>query len=101
MLLSRQDGVVAISMVEEGYRKEKQAKEAIEKEIKSSFLPELEDVDDALDGGADENRLLPMMNKIWPFLVLCMKNNTSVVSHLFCLHSNFVYALEDFLMKTL
>jgi len=31
----------------------------------------------------DENRLLPAMNKIWPYLILCMKNKVSLVGDWF------------------
>ncbi|CAA7394168.1 unnamed protein product [Spirodela intermedia] len=74
-----EDGIVAISKVEDAYKSEERTKEAIERQIQSSLFQDLQDITDASDGGGtDENRLLPMMNKIWPYLVLCMKNRTSV-----------------------
>lgn len=78
---------MAISKVEHAYKSEKRTKEAIERQIHSSLFQDLQDITDASDGGSDENRLLPMMNKIWPYLVLCMKNRTSVVRFLVFLES--------------
>ncbi|XP_078436931.1 ARM repeat superfamily protein [Wolffia australiana] len=75
-----EDGITAVSKVEEAYKREKEAKETIEKLILSSSNPDLQDLINTSEDGPDENRLLPMMNKIWPFLVLCMKNNRSSVA---------------------
>ncbi|KAL8136555.1 hypothetical protein V2J09_002556 [Rumex salicifolius] len=67
-------GVTTLSFVEAAYKFEKQTKEAM-KEVASlcSFF-HLEDTLDAADEGTDENRLLPAVNKIWPFLVACARN---------------------------
>lgn len=41
---------------------------------------DLKDALDADENVADENRLLPAMNKIWPFLVSCFKSENQLVS---------------------
>jgi hypothetical protein len=73
------DGIVALAKVEEAYKHEKETKEAIEEMIRSCSLYPLQDTLDAADEGTDENRLLPAMNKIWPFLVVCIRNRNTVV----------------------
>ncbi|KDP40201.1 hypothetical protein JCGZ_02199 [Jatropha curcas] len=73
-----QDGITTLAKVEEAYRHEKEAKETIEEVIRSYSLYQLEDTLDAAEDGADENRLLPAMNKIWPFLITCVKNKNPV-----------------------
>lgn len=70
---------MALAKVEEAYRHEKETKEAIEEVIRSCSLYQLQDTLDAADEGTDENRLLPAMNKIWPFLVVCIRNRNPVV----------------------
>ena len=74
-----QDGIETLAKVEEAYRHEKEAKEAIERVIKICSFYHLKDNLDAAEEGADENRLLPAMNKIWPFLVVCIRNKNPVV----------------------
>ncbi|KAM1892729.1 hypothetical protein ACFX14_035854 [Malus domestica] len=69
-----EDGVTSLAKVEEAYRHEKATKEAIEEVVQSYSLYHLQDALDAADEGADENRLLPAVNKIWPFLVVCIQN---------------------------
>jgi hypothetical protein len=77
---------VTLAKVEEAYRHEKETKEAIEEVIRSYSLYQLQDTLDAAEEGTDENRLLPAMNKIWPFLVACVRNKNPVVRiHLFLL----------------
>ncbi|KAK7859044.1 telo2-interacting protein 1 like protein [Quercus suber] len=71
-------GIVALAKVEEAYRHERETKEAIEEVIRSCSLYQLQDTLDAADEGTDENRLLPAMNKIWPFLVVCIQNRNPV-----------------------
>lgn len=44
-------------------------------------LDELLDNMDAAED-VDENRLLPAMNKLWPYLVICLENKISVVRFL-------------------
>ncbi|PQM38627.1 uncharacterized protein Pyn_06456 [Prunus yedoensis var. nudiflora] len=86
-----EDGVMSLAKVEEAYRHERAAKEAIEEVIESYSLYYLQDMLDAADEGADENRLLPAMNKIWPFLVICIRNKNPVaVRRCLCVVSNTV-----------
>eukprot|EP00258_Populus_trichocarpa_P045266 XP_024461285.1 uncharacterized protein LOC7456332 [Populus trichocarpa] len=73
-----EDGIVTLGKVEEAYRHEKETKEAIEEVIRSYSLYQLQDTLDAAEEGTDENRLLPAMNKIWPFLVACVRNKNPV-----------------------
>lgn len=73
-----EDGIVTLAKVEEAYRHEKETKEAIEEVIRSYSLYQLQDSLDAAEEGTDENRLLPAMNKIWPFLVACVRNKNPV-----------------------
>ncbi|KMZ57733.1 hypothetical protein ZOSMA_82G00480 [Zostera marina] len=68
-------GTTALAKVEEAYKCEKKTKEAINETLRLYFFQEGDDIAD--DG--DENRLLPAINKIWPYLILCIKNKTSVV----------------------
>lgn len=74
------DCLTALAKVEEAYKHEKQTKEAIEEMIQRCSLYQIQDTLDAGDEGTDENRLLPAMNKIWPFLVVCIQNRNTVVS---------------------
>ena len=73
---------MAIAKVEAAYKHEREIKEAIEEELESLSLYQLKDTLEANEEGADENRLLPAMNKIWPFLVTCIQNRSPVVSSL-------------------
>ncbi|KAH8503089.1 hypothetical protein H0E87_014410 [Populus deltoides] len=73
-----EDGIVTLAKVEEAYRHEKETREAIEEVIRSYSLYQLQDTLDAAEEGTDENRLLPAMNKIWPFLVACVRNKNPV-----------------------
>ncbi|KAJ0989927.1 hypothetical protein J5N97_008283 [Dioscorea zingiberensis] len=72
-----EDVVSSLAKVEEAYKHEKEAKVVIEKAIQSYSSNGDEDTMDP-DDDPDENRLLPAMNKIWPYLVLCIKNKVSV-----------------------
>lgn len=74
-----QDGIATLAKVEEAYRHEREAKEAIECVIKICSFYHLKDTLDTAEEGTDENRLLPAMNKIWPFLVVCIRNKNPVV----------------------
>jgi hypothetical protein len=47
--------------------------------IQRCSLYRIQDTLDAADEGTDENRLLPAMNKMWPFLVVCIRNRNPVV----------------------
>lgn len=73
------EGVAALAKVEEAYRHERCTKEAIEEVIRSRSLYHLLDTLEAAEDGSDENRLLPAMNKIWPFLVACVQHKNPVV----------------------
>ncbi|KAK4794723.1 hypothetical protein SAY86_012717 [Trapa natans] len=74
-----EDGLSTLANVEAAYRHERETKEAIEEVIQTHSLYQLQDTMDAADEGTDENRLLPAMNRIWPFLVACVRNNNPVV----------------------
>ncbi|MCH84189.1 Tel2-interacting protein, partial [Trifolium medium] len=63
-----ESGLLAIAKVEAAYKHEREIKEAIEEAVESLSLYQLKDTLDATEEEADENRLLPAMNKIWPFL---------------------------------
>jgi hypothetical protein len=72
---------LAIAKVEAAYKHERQIKEAIEEALESLSLYQLKDTLNATEEETDENRLLPAMNKIWPFLVTCIQNRNPVVSN--------------------
>lgn len=72
---------MALAKVEEAYKHESDTKEAIEETLRSHSFYRLLDTLDVSDEGSDENRLLPAMNKIWPFLVACIQNKNPVVSY--------------------
>lgn len=78
-----QNGISTLANVEAAYKHERETKEAIEEVIQSHSLYKLQDTMDAADEGTDENRLLPAMNRIWPFLVACIRNNNPVVRYCF------------------
>ncbi|XP_023644344.1 TELO2-interacting protein 1 homolog isoform X2 [Capsella rubella] len=73
-----EEGVVALAKVEEAYRAETETKETIEEVIEFASLYQLKDYMNATDDGAVENRLLPAINKIWPFCVACIRNRNPV-----------------------
>ncbi|WCJ23816.1 ARM repeat superfamily protein [Euphorbia peplus] len=73
-----EDGIRALDKVEEAYRHEKETREKIEEMTHSLSLYQLQDMLGVAEDGADENRLLPAMNKIWPFLVICVRNKNPV-----------------------
>ncbi|GAV64137.1 hypothetical protein CFOL_v3_07655, partial [Cephalotus follicularis] len=75
-----ENGIATLAKVEEAYRCETETKEKIEEVIQSYFLYELKDTLDAAQDGTDDNRLLPAMNKIWPFLVICIQNRNPVAA---------------------
>lgn len=83
---------MALAKVEEAYSHERDTKEAIEEVIQSRSLYQLQDTLDAADDGSDENRLLPAINKIWPFLVACVQNKNNPVVSLV----SFIFYLPNF-----
>ncbi|KAL5697581.1 hypothetical protein ACHQM5_028707 [Ranunculus cassubicifolius] len=72
-----EDGVAALANIEQAYKHEKATKQEIARGIQLCSFHDLEDTLDA-DDEPDENRLLPAMNKIWPNLVICLKNKNSL-----------------------
>ncbi|BAT98706.1 hypothetical protein VIGAN_10002600 [Vigna angularis var. angularis] len=73
-----ESGTLAIAKIEAAYKHEREIKEATEEALESLSLYQLKDTLEANEEGADENRLLPAMNKIWPFLVTCIQNRNPV-----------------------
>ncbi|KAH9617362.1 hypothetical protein KSS87_016203 [Heliosperma pusillum] len=67
-------GIMTLAKVEEAFAHEKETKEAIIEVASLCSFYHLNDILDAAEEGADENRLLPAMNQIWPFLVACVRN---------------------------
>ncbi|CAL9780560.1 unnamed protein product [Musa acuminata subsp. burmannicoides] len=80
------DVSVSLAKVEEAYKHEKQTKAAIWEAVQLLSLNDLKDGMEAADDEADENRVLPAMNIIWPYLILCLKNKVSVVVIRKCLN---------------
>ncbi|XP_065009722.1 uncharacterized protein LOC135639758 isoform X2 [Musa acuminata AAA Group] len=85
-LLEEPDVSVSLAKVEEAYKHEKQTKAAIWEAVQLLSLNDLKDGMEAADEEADENRVLPAMNIIWPYLILCLKNKVSVVVIRKCLN---------------
>ncbi|PIN00472.1 hypothetical protein CDL12_27024 [Handroanthus impetiginosus] len=85
-----EDGIMVLAKVEEAYKHESETKEAIEQVIKSCSFYNLLDTLGAAEDETSENRLLPAMNKIWPFLVACFRNKNLVefVVKLTCCYLN-------------
>ncbi|KFK42304.1 hypothetical protein AALP_AA2G238700 [Arabis alpina] len=73
-----EEGVVVLAKVEEAYRAETETKETLEEVIEFASLFQLKDYMNTIDGGADENRLFPAINKIWPMFVACIRNRNPV-----------------------
>lgn len=71
---------MALAKVEEAYKHESETKEAIEQAIQSCSLYNLLDTLGAAEDETGENRSLPAMNKIWPFLITCFRNKNLMVS---------------------
>lgn len=72
-------GIATLAKVEEAYQYEKEVKEAIEEELESCSLYQLKDTMGTADDSTSENRLLPAVNKVWPFLVFCVQQRNTVV----------------------
>lgn len=66
--------------MEAAYKDEKHTMGVIEEIVELYSRHDLKDALDADENVADENRLLPAMNKIWPFLVSCFKSGNQLVS---------------------
>ncbi|VFQ84229.1 unnamed protein product [Cuscuta campestris] len=75
------DGILALAKVEEAYKQESKTKETVEDFILSRFPHVLQD---NVDDETGENRLLPAMNKVWPFLVACVRNKNPVTTRRCC-----------------
>ncbi|KAL0300963.1 UNVERIFIED_CONTAM: hypothetical protein Sradi_6373100 [Sesamum radiatum] len=73
-----EDGIMVLAKVEEAYKHESEMKEAIEQVIHSCSFHNLLDTLGAAEDETGENRLLPAMNKIWPFLVACFRSKNLV-----------------------
>ncbi|CAN6311770.1 unnamed protein product [Urochloa humidicola] len=72
-----ENAIVSIAKVEEAYKCEYRSKGVVEEAIQFLSFDELLDGTDASED-VDENRLLPAMNKLWPYLVICLRNKISV-----------------------
>ncbi|CAL4932443.1 unnamed protein product [Urochloa decumbens] len=72
-----ENAIISIAKVEEAYKCENRSKGVIEETIQILSFDELLDGTDASED-VDENRLLPAMNKLWPYLVICLRNKISV-----------------------
>jgi hypothetical protein len=73
-----QNAIISTAKVEEAYKCENHSKGVIEESIQFLSFDELLEGTDASED-ADENRLLPAMNKLWPYLIICLRNKISVV----------------------
>lgn len=73
-----EDGIATLAKVEEAFKLEKETKEGIEEVASLCSFYNLKDILDAAEEGTDENVLLPAMNKIWPYLVACVRNRIPV-----------------------
>ncbi|KAM0029383.1 putative armadillo-like helical protein [Helianthus debilis subsp. tardiflorus] len=75
-----QDGIMALAQVEESYKHETKTREILTQAFQSYSYHDLADTLDAENDGTDENRLLPSMNKIWPFLIACIRNGNPLTT---------------------
>ncbi|KAL3820912.1 hypothetical protein ACJIZ3_006817 [Penstemon smallii] len=73
-----EDGIMVLAKVEEAYKHENETKEAIQEFILSCSFHKLLDTLDTSENETGENRLLPAINKIWPFLVACFRNKNLI-----------------------
>uniref|UniRef100_A0A0D9XMV1 TTI1 N-terminal TPR domain-containing protein n=1 Tax=Leersia perrieri TaxID=77586 RepID=A0A0D9XMV1_9ORYZ len=75
-----ENAIISIAKVEEAYKCESRCKAVIEETIQllsvDEFLDDMDDMDATED--VDENRLLPAVNKLWPYLIICLRNKISV-----------------------
>ncbi|TVU31553.1 hypothetical protein EJB05_23242 [Eragrostis curvula] len=72
-----ENAILSVAKVEEAFKCENRSKTVIEEAIQFLSFDELLDDADATED-ADENRLLPAMNKLWPYLIICLRNKISV-----------------------
>ncbi|KAL7592269.1 hypothetical protein Lser_V15G33916 [Lactuca serriola] len=76
-----EDGIIALAGVEESYRHEMKTRELLTEALQSNSLHDLADTLEAEnDDVTQENRLLPAMNKIWPFLIACIRNGNPLTT---------------------
>ncbi|GMH10672.1 hypothetical protein Nepgr_012513 [Nepenthes gracilis] len=68
-----EDCVITLAKVENAFKHEKETNAAVERVASLCSFTHIKDTLEAAEG-ADENRLLPAANKIWPFLVACVRN---------------------------
>ncbi|GAA0160578.1 hypothetical protein LIER_17099 [Lithospermum erythrorhizon] len=73
-----EDGILMVSKVEEAHKHEKNAKGAIEPLLELLSFYNLMDTLNAAEDETVENRLLPAINKVWPFLISCVRQNNPV-----------------------
>ncbi|PAN48255.1 hypothetical protein PAHAL_9G371600 [Panicum hallii] len=71
-----ENAIISIAKVEEAYKCENRSKGVIEEAMQFLSFDELDGTDATED--VDENRLLPAMNKLWPYLIICLRNKVSV-----------------------
>nr|XP_043628048.1 TELO2-interacting protein 1 homolog [Erigeron canadensis] len=75
-----EDGIIALSGIEESYKQETKTREVLIQALQLYSLHDLADTLESENDGTDENRLLPAMNKIWPFLVACIRNGNPLTT---------------------
>ncbi|KAJ3681678.1 hypothetical protein LUZ60_014251 [Juncus effusus] len=72
-----ENAVESIGNVESAHKTERKSKAGIMKAIDLLAFNEMNE-DAREEDESDENRLLPAMNRLWPFLIICLKNKISV-----------------------
>lgn len=75
-----ENGMATLAMIEEAFRNETESREAIEWVAKQFSFYTLQDSINSVDAVNDGNRLLPAMNKIWPYLIVCLKHTKPQVA---------------------
>lgn len=75
-----ENGMATLAMIEEALKNETESREAIEWVAKQFSFHTLQDSINSLDAVNDGNRLLPAMNKIWPYLIVCLKHTKPQVA---------------------
>ncbi|KAH9302064.1 hypothetical protein KI387_013647, partial [Taxus chinensis] len=69
-----ENGITTLSIIEEALNNEKKSREAIEWVADQFSFFTLQDILNRIDSGKDGIKLLPAMNKVWPYLVVCLKH---------------------------